>query len=44
MKKALIYVILVVVIGSIAASCSGSNRTRSGKNCGCNLNKGFVGY
>ncbi len=45
MKKSgfkLIY--LFVLICLITASCSAGNRASGSKNCGCNLNKGFIGY
>jgi hypothetical protein len=43
MKKTLIYVVLAIMVSSIAVSCSTSNRA-GGKGCGCNMNKGYVGY
>jgi hypothetical protein len=43
MKKALIYVVLVVMVSSVVTSCGISNKLKS-KNCGCNMNKGYVGY
>ena len=42
MKKTLIYMVLALVISSVAVSCSGSKL--SNKGCGCNMNKGYVGY
>lgn len=43
MKKTLIYVVLVTLISSIAVSCSSGSKV-GGKGCGCNMNKGYVGY
>jgi hypothetical protein len=43
MKKTLIYVILVVMASSMIAACGTSGKLKS-KNCGCNMNKGFIGY
>jgi hypothetical protein len=37
------WLILLIVIITTAASCS-SERRASGKNCGCGVHKGYVGY
>ena len=34
---------LAIMVSSIAVSCSSSGRA-GGKGCGCNMNKGYVGY
>lgn len=44
MKKTLIYVVLIVLISSIATGCSSSGKAGGKKGCGCNLHKGYVGY
>ncbi|HOA36822.1 MAG TPA: hypothetical protein PLQ32_03275 [Flavihumibacter sp.] len=41
MKKTVIYLVLIVLISSIATGCASSGKA---KGCGCNLHKGFVGY
>jgi hypothetical protein len=43
MKKTLFYVVLVILISSVAVSCT-SGAKIGGKGCGCNMNKGYVGY
>ena len=37
------WLILLIVIITTAAGCS-SERRASGKNCGCGVHKGYVGY
>ncbi len=44
MKKTVIYLVLIVLMGSLATGCSSSGKAGGKKNCGCNLHKGFVGY
>jgi len=36
-------VFLLLIIAILAVSCS-SERRVSGKNCGCGIHKGYVGY
>ena len=43
MKKALLYVTLMVLISSLVASCTSGNRI-GGKGCGCEAKRGYVGY
>lgn len=43
MKKTLIYVVLVIMVSSMVTACGTSGKLKS-KNCGCNMNKGYVGY
>lgn len=45
MKNAVAKVLfLSIMLGIMAASCSSGNRIGNNKNCGCDLNKGFIGY
>jgi hypothetical protein len=45
MKTSVVKILfLCVLIAITAAACSSGGRLNGNKNCGCNLNKGFVGY
>lgn len=45
MKTSVVKILfLCILIAFSASACSSGGRMGANKNCGCDLNKGFIGY